>query len=64
MVAFTRDDLISRKAEIQKAMQEVADEFQRLTGASQLCDALIAELDASDENMPAVDESAGEEIDK
>jgi hypothetical protein len=48
-MTFDRDALLSRKAEIEKAMQEVANEFQRLIGAAQLCDALIAELDASEE---------------
>jgi hypothetical protein len=43
--------LQERKAQLETAMQEARDEFQRLAGAIQLCDALIAELeDAHDES--------------
>jgi hypothetical protein len=43
--SFNRDQLTSRKAELQAALQQLADEYQRLTGAIQLIDTLISELD-------------------
>lgn len=49
MSSLTRDDLIKRKAEIQTALQQVADEYQRLLGANQLIDALVSEMDEADD---------------
>lgn len=40
-----KDKLLERRAELEAARQQVADEFQRLTGAIQLIDALMAEMD-------------------
>lgn len=45
MEAFDRDALLARRAELVQMQQDAANEFQRLTGAIQLCDALLAELD-------------------
>lgn len=39
-----KDKLLERRAELETARQQVADEFQRLTGAIQLIDALLAEI--------------------
>lgn len=43
-----REKLLARRAELEEARQQVADEYQRLTGAIQLCDALVSELDDAD----------------
>lgn len=40
-----KEKLLERRAELETARQQVADEFQRLQGAIQLIDALIAEID-------------------
>lgn len=40
-----KDKLLERRAELEAARQQVADEFQRLTGAIQLIDALVAEFE-------------------
>lgn len=40
-----KEKLLERRAELEAARQQVADEFQRLTGAIQFIDALIAELE-------------------
>ena len=40
-----KERLLERRAELDAARQQVADEFQRLTGAIQLIDALVAEID-------------------
>ncbi len=40
-----KEKLLERRAELETARQQVADEFQRLTGAIQLIDALLSEMD-------------------
>jgi len=50
MQSLTHEDLQKRKAELQTALQQVLEEAQRLSGAIQLCDALITEMDAQDDN--------------
>lgn len=46
-----KDKLLERRAELETARQQVADEFQRLTGAIQLIDALVSELDDSEQEI-------------
>jgi hypothetical protein len=45
MISLTRDDLETRKAALETALQQAADEYQRLIGAIQLIVTLISEMD-------------------
>lgn len=47
-MVFDRDELTKRKAELQTALQNIADEYQRLLGAIQLIDTLVSELDEAE----------------
>lgn len=49
MNAFDKAALLERRAQLDEARQKAQNEFYRLVGAIQLCNALIAELDASTE---------------
>jgi uncharacterized protein YaaN involved in tellurite resistance len=48
-MSYTREMILARKRELEQAREEARDEFQRLAGAVQLCDAMLAELDASEQ---------------
>ncbi|MCZ2155733.1 MAG: hypothetical protein LC114_17850 [Bryobacterales bacterium] len=43
---LTREQLLAYKEEVESARQNIADEFQRLTGAIQFIDAVLADMDA------------------
>lgn len=45
---YTREMILERKASLEQALQELSNEYQRLAGAIQLCDAMLAELDAQE----------------
>jgi hypothetical protein len=52
MISFDRQSILERKGQLENARRDVLDEVQRYNGAIQLCDALIAEIDASENNQP------------
>lgn len=41
---YTREMILERKAQLEQALQELSNEYQRLAGAIQLCDSMLAEL--------------------
>lgn len=44
--SYDRQMLLTRKVVLETALQEARDEFQRIAGAIQFVDTLVAELDA------------------
>ena len=52
---YTKEMILERKESLEQALQGLADEYQRLIGAIQLCDAMLAEMD-SQESKPNEDQ--------